>query len=108
MGRCGSSLERGPRALLRAGLHRHRLADVFADLNSNHDDVVTIEEIRGKTISLGDWNHSLGELLTPLQLEAGGEDVSLLPGLRLEEVDTCNGPDRLQWLEHDAPRRGDR
>lgn len=81
---------RSPDALLQAALNRYSLADVFGKLNANRDDVLTIEEIQGSVLTLDQRRLSLADLLEPLQLGAGGEEVDLIPGLSLKEVETCD------------------
>lgn len=82
------------------------LADVFTDLNANGDDVLTIEEIRSAELMLGNRRLSLAELLEPLRLGAGGEDVSLTPGLSLREVESDGSADALGWYSMPMPRGG--
>jgi prepilin-type N-terminal cleavage/methylation domain-containing protein len=72
-------------ALLRPDL----VARVFELLNENDDDVLTIAEMQSHVEKLGEERIPLASLLEPLALGAGGEDVALLPGIRLGDVDLC-------------------
>lgn len=85
-----------PDSILNAALRRHSLEDVFEKLNGNGDDVLTIEEIEGTVLSLDRHRIPLAELLGPLQLGAGGEDISLIPGLSLKEVEPCGASPRSE------------
>jgi hypothetical protein len=87
-------------------VNRYPLADVFADLNANADDVLTLEEIRGAELSLDNRRLSLAELLETLRLGAGGEDVSLTPGLSLRDVESDRSADALSWYSAPMPRGG--
>lgn len=73
----------------RSARDRQAWTDVFADLNSNGDDVVSLDELRGTALSLDRHRLSMEELMAPLRLGAGGEDVDLIPGLGLKDVEPC-------------------
>lgn len=83
-------LLRGRRAnvdeVFRQGAGKRSLAQVFDDWNINGDDVLSVEEIRGASVVLGSEQLRLTTIIDPLQLGAGGEEVSLIPGLTLDEV----------------------
>jgi prepilin-type N-terminal cleavage/methylation domain-containing protein len=74
---------------LGAALKSRNLEDAFAELNANGDDVLTLDEIQSTVLSLDHHRLSLSELLAPLQLGAGGEDLSLIPGISLKDVEPC-------------------
>ncbi|MBL9138348.1 MAG: DUF1559 domain-containing protein [Verrucomicrobiales bacterium] len=80
----------GGDGLWRSARDRRPWTDVFADLNTNGDDVVTIEEMRGATLTLDRHRLSLEDLMAPLRLGAGGEEVDLIPGLGLGDVEPCD------------------
>lgn len=67
--------------------NRRAWTDVFADLNGNGDDVVTLDEFRSSALTLDRHRLALEDLMAPLRLGAGGEEVDLIPGLSLKEVD---------------------
>ena len=86
------SLSRQPGGLdglWRTAANRRDWTEVFADLNTNGDDVVTFEELRGSALTLGRHRLALSDLLAPLRLGAGGEEVDLIPGLGLKDVEPC-------------------
>lgn len=77
--------------VLRGGEGRRSLAEVFDDLNTNGDDVVGVEEIRGGVLTLDQRQFRLAALMEPLRLGAGGEDVASMPGVSLDEVQPQDG-----------------
>ncbi len=89
----------GPKAnrLVESAVRRHGLEEVFANLNANGDDVVTLEEIQNTVLTLDQREFPLARLLEPLRLGAGAERFSLIPGLTLGEVDPCGTGDATGW-----------
>ncbi len=89
---------------LGAALKAKRVGEVFAELNENGDDVLTLEELGARELVLDDRRLSLADLLAPLRLGAGGEDVTLIPGITLRDLDPCGLSDRLRgWHDHGTP-----
>ena len=84
--------------LVRAALNRHLLPEVFADLNANQDDVLSIGELRDTVLTLDARRFPVADLLAPMQLGAGGEDVLLIPGLSLREARESAAGDAFGWL----------
>lgn len=72
--------------LIENAVRRHGLEEVFADLNANGDDVLTIREIQNTVLTLDEREFPLARLLEPLRLGAGAERFLLIPGVSLEEV----------------------
>jgi hypothetical protein len=68
---------------------RGPVSAVFAALNRNDDDVLTVEELQ---LSLDELE--LGELLEPMRLGEAGEAVECLPSISEGDVD---GHDFLIW-----------
>lgn len=68
------------------GAEATKPATVFARLNTNQDDVLTLEEIMNAELPEADVvGFKLSELLAPFCFGAGGEDVDLIPGVTLDE-----------------------
>jgi prepilin-type N-terminal cleavage/methylation domain-containing protein len=89
---------------LGAALKAKRVGEVFAELNENGDGVLTLEELGVAVVVLDERRLSLADLLAPLRLGAGGEDVSVIPGISLRDLDRCGLSDRLSgWQDHGAP-----
>lgn len=83
--------------LVESAVRRHGLEEVFADLNANGDEVLTIQEIRNTVLTLDEREFPLARLLEPLRLGAGAERVPLIPGLSLGEIDPCGTGDATGW-----------
>ncbi|CAN5342556.1 hypothetical protein BH23VER1_BH23VER1_22920 [soil metagenome] len=68
-------------ATLWRGAEATRASEAFGHLNTDRDDVVTLGELLAQEIALDDFRLPLRELLAPMRLGAGGEVVSLIPGV---------------------------
>lgn len=60
---------------------RENSKSVFRRLNLNGDSVLTLAEIHQNVLTLDNRQFPLSELLEPMQLEAGNQDIYALPGI---------------------------
>jgi hypothetical protein len=72
------------------GAESTKPADVFARLNANHDDVLTLDEIITADIPEADAvGLDLKALFAPFAFGAGGEVLDEIPGITFEEARQC-------------------
>lgn len=92
---------------LGAALKTKRVGEVFASLNTRGDDVLTIEELEAAVLTLDARHLSIADLLAPMRLGEGGEDVSLIPGISLADVVPCPPSERRKgWMDGAFPGKG--